>query len=268
MSESTVLSTVNPQGIAMVTLNRPERRNAFDADIIRSLTEALREAADNPDVRVVVLAAAGKHFSAGADLNWMRESAQWSQEDNLRDAHKLADLMATLDELSKPTIARIQGAVYGGAVGLACCCDIAVASDDARFCLSEAKLGLAPAVISPYVLRALGARQARRYFLTTEEIPAEQARTLGLVHEVVAPEELDSTIQAFAERIVRNGPTALAACKTLIATAYGRQPDADLQDYTAQLIARLRTGGEGQEGLNAFFEKRAPSWQTAAKEEH
>ncbi|WP_097461281.1 enoyl-CoA hydratase/isomerase family protein [Mangrovitalea sediminis] len=268
MSEATVISTVNPQGIATVTLNRPERRNAFDADIIRSLTEALQEAAAKPEVRVVVLAAAGKHFSAGADLNWMRDSAQWSQEDNLRDAHKLAGLMSTLDQLAKPTIARVQGAVYGGAVGLVSCCDIAVASDDTRFCLSEARLGLAPAVISPYVLRALGARQARRYFLTTEEIPASKALNLGLVHEVVDAESLDNTVQELAARITRNGPTALAACKTLIETAYSRQPDDDLQDYTTQLIARLRTGSEGQEGLTAFFEKRAPAWHAATQEDH
>lgn len=266
MTDSTVLYAVDTQGVAHISLNRADKRNAFDAEIIQALTERLDEAGKDPGVRIIVLSAQGKHFSAGADLNWMRDSAQWSEQDNVHDAHKLARLMNTLDRLPKPTIARVQGAAFGGALGLICCCDIAVAADNARFCLSEARLGLAPAVISPYVIRAIGARQARRYFLTTEEISVDRALGFNLVHEVVSEDELDQHIESLCHRLLRSGPEALLACKHLIERVEGRAEDADLEAYTAQLIARLRTGDEGQEGLTAFFEKRLPDW--APKEEH
>ncbi len=260
MSDATVTYSVSPEGIARVTLNRPDRRNAFDAEVIKRLTETLAKAGEDPAVRIVILDAAGKHFSAGADLGWMRDSAQWSEQANIEDAHKLAQLMATLDQLPKPTIARVQGAAFGGALGLVCCCDIAVAADNARFCLSEARLGLAPAVISPYVIRAIGARQARRYFLTTEEIDPARAVDFGLVHETVPEAELDNRIEAFCQRLLRAGPQALLASKRLVERVVGEAADTSLEDYTAQLIARLRTGQEGQEGLTAFFEKRPPAW--------
>ena len=268
MTESTVLYTVSDSGIAHVTLNRPDKRNAFNAQVISTLTDTLRQAEDDPRVRVVILDAAGKHFSAGADLNWMRDSAKWSQDDNVRDAHNLATLMDTLDRLAKPTIARVQGAAYGGAVGLVSCCDIAVATTGARFCLSEARLGLAPAVISPYVVRAIGARQARRYFLTTEEIPAARAQTLGLVHEVAADEDLEEIIESLCQTLLNAAPEALGACKALVHRVTGEQPDAQVIDYTAHLIARLRTGAEGQEGLTAFFEKRPPRWKPEQESSH
>lgn len=266
MSDETLSYSLDSQGIARVRLNRPERRNAFDADLIRALTDAFRRAGEDPEVRILVLEAVGKHFSAGADLGWMRDSAQWSEAANIEDAHRLAALMTTLDRLPKPTIARVQGAAFGGAVGLVCCCDIAVGADNVRFCLSEARLGLAPAVISPYVVRAMGPRQARRYFLTTEEMDAPRALSLGLLHETCSEERLDDTIADLCQRLLRSGPEALLACKKLVERVESGNGEQELEDYTARLIARLRTGKEGQEGLGAFFEKRPPAW--VPKEDH
>lgn len=256
----TLLYSLDPQGIATITLNRPDKSNAFDDAVIARLTETLRKAESDPAVRVVVLAAAGKHFSAGADLGWMQRTAKMSQEENQIDARGLTELMFTLDRLSRPTIARVQGAAFGGALGLICCCDIAVAADSARFCLSEARLGLAPAAISPYVIRAMGSRAARRYFLTTEVMSAETAQGLNIVHEVVTESQLDQTVSELAGQLRRSGPEALAACKQLVQEVEEQRPSAALQEYTAQLIARLRTGAEGQEGLAAFLEKRSPRW--------
>jgi methylglutaconyl-CoA hydratase len=255
-----VLYAVDDQGIARITLNRPDKSNAFDDQTIASLTQRLLEADADAQVRVVVLAANGKNFSAGADLGWMKRTAQMSEAENIADARQLADLVLTLDRLSKPTLARVQGAAFGGALGLICACDIAIASDAARFCLSEARLGLAPAVISPYVVRAMGSRAARRYFLTTEVMSAQVAQHLGIVHEVVPEAELDEQLDELCGHLQRSGPEALRACKQLIADVEGELPSAHLQDETVNLIARLRTSGEGQEGLAAFLEKRAPRW--------
>lgn len=252
--------TVDEQGVARITLNRPERSNAFDDQTIARLISRLRAADQDRQVRVVVLAAHGKHFSAGADLDWMKRTAQMSEADNIADARLLADLMFLLDRLSKPTIARVQGAAYGGALGLICACDMAIASESARFCLSEARLGLVPAVISPYVVRSMGVRAARRYFLTTEVIPAQEARRLNIIHEVVAEDNLDKEILLFCEHLKRCGQEALRASKELITDVADEFPSADLQDKTVGMIARLRTSEEGQEGLTAFLEKRAPGW--------
>lgn len=257
---SFVLYKVDDLGIARLTLNRPDKRNAFDDQIIAELTARLKQADADDKVRVVILAAAGKHFSAGADLAWMQRTAQMSEAENIDDAQRLAGLMFTLDRLSKPTLARVQGAAFGGALGLICCCDIVVASDAARFCLSEARLGLTPAAISPYVVRAMGPRAARRYFLTTEIMSAATAHRLNVVHEVLPEPELDAELSLLCEQLRRSGPEALSACKQLVQQVDGDMPSQALQDKTTKLIARLRTGAEGQEGLAAFFEKRAPRW--------
>ncbi|MGJ8687977.1 MAG: enoyl-CoA hydratase-related protein [Gammaproteobacteria bacterium] len=260
METNAVLYAVDDQGIARITLNRPDKNNAFDDKTIASLTQRLREADADTQVRVVVLAANGKNFSAGADLGWMKRTAQMSEAENIADARLLADLVLTLDRLSKPTLARVQGAAFGGALGLICACDIAIASDTARFCLSEARLGLAPAVISPYVVRAMGARAARRYFLTTEVMSAQIALNLGIVHEVVLEAKLDELLDELCGHLQRSAPEAIRACKQLIADVEGELPSPDLLDETVNLIARLRTSDEGQEGLIAFLEKRAPRW--------
>ncbi|HCW89134.1 MAG TPA: enoyl-CoA hydratase [Marinobacter sp.] len=260
MTDQVVHYAMDARGVVRVTLNRPEKRNAFSGEIIRQLEQAFNKAAGDPACRVLVLAGEGKHFSAGADLNYMQHSATLTPEENREDARSLAAMLQALDTLPKPTIARVQGAVYGGAVGLVCACDVAIASDDARFCLSEARLGLAPAAIGPYVVRVLGERQARRYFLTSEEISASGAEAFGLVHDVTSRESLDGVIDILIQRLLGNGPNALTACKELIARCGQSAPDTDLAEYTADLIADLRTGTEGQEGLKAFLEKRKASW--------
>lgn len=260
MTEHAVRSTTDGRGVTRITLDRPDKSNAFNDAVMQDLTDAINAATKDDACRVVILEGEGKHFSAGADLNYMKASAELSHEANVADAMALAGLMQALDQLPKPTIARVQGAAFGGALGLICACDIAVASDNARFCLSEARLGLAPAAIGPYVVRALGPRQARRYFLTTEEIPAAKAVELGLVHEVATLENLDNVVEALVERLLKNGPVALNACKALVARTQEDGPSQGLIRYTAELIADLRTGSEGQEGLQAFLEKRKPGW--------
>ncbi|CAN0457782.1 unnamed protein product, partial [Phaeothamnion confervicola] len=210
MTEET-LQTTTTDGIATVRMNRPDVHNAFDDALIVALTAEMRRLDHLPQVRVIVLAANGKSFSAGADLNWMRRMAKYSQEENLRDAVALANLMRTLDGVQKPTIARVQGSAFGGGVGLVACCDIAIASTQALFCLSEVRLGLIPSVISPYVIAAIGERAARRYFLTAERFDAAEARRIGLVHEVVDEGALDETVASIAGHLVKGGPKAQAA---------------------------------------------------------
>lgn len=248
------------QGIARVWMNRPEVHNAFDDHLIAELTAELRRLDQAPEVRVVVLAANGKSFSAGADLNWMRRMAKYSQAENLRDAVALAGLMHALYGLRKPTIARVQGAAFGGGVGLVACCDIAVASSEATFSLSEVRLGLIPSVISPYVIAAIGERAASRYFLTAERFGAEEARQISLVHEVTAGERLDEAVNNFTGQLLKGGPDALAAAKKLIADVARRRVDDALMEDTARRIASIRVSPEGQEGLSAFLEKRLPEW--------
>lgn len=255
-----LLSSLDTRGVATLTLNRPEVHNAFDDALIAQLNQEIDRLSRHPDVRLLVLNASGKSFSAGADLGWMKRMASYSQEANLADAAELERLMRSLYEFPRPTLAVVQGAAYGGAVGLVSCCDIAIASSSASFALSEAKLGLAPAVISPYVIAAIGARQASRYFLTAERFDAARAASLGLVHEVVTPEALGAQADALIHTLLANGPVALMACKRLL-QEIAPASNAALRNYTTTLIASLRTSQEGQEGLGAFFEKRPPAWQ-------
>jgi methylglutaconyl-CoA hydratase len=246
--------------IATVTLNRPEIHNAFDETLIAALTAAFVSLDDNEDVRVVVLAGAGKSFCAGADLNWMKRMAGFGEDENLADANALAAMLRALYALSKPTIARVSGAAYGGGVGLVAACDIALAVPEATFALSEAKLGLIPATIGPYVIEAIGARQARRYFLTAERFDAAEARRIGLVHEVVAADALDARIDALVATLRAAGPSAQLECKALIRGVAHRPIDDDVIDGTARHIAAVRASPEGREGVAAFLGKRKPAW--------
>ena len=246
--------------VATLRMNRPDVHNAFDDALIAALTVEMVRLEQLPAVRVIVLAANGKSFSAGADLNWMRRMAKYSRTDNLRDAEALAGLMRTLAGISKPTIARVQGAAFGGGVGLVACCDIAIASSDATFSLSEVRLGLIPSVISPYVIAAIGEREARRYFLTAERFDAVEARRIGLVHEVTDAAALDATIARIVGHLLKGGPQALGAAKKLIADVSRRPMDEKLAKETASRIASIRVEREGQEGLAAFLDKRAPDW--------
>jgi len=255
-----VLSIENQGAVRTLCLQRPALHNAFDAGLIAELTVALEEAGRDPSVRVVVLAGAGASFSAGADLQWMRGMAQADEAENRRDAATLAKLMRTLDELPRPTLARVHGAAYGGGVGLVACCDIAIGSAQARFGLTESRLGLLPAVISPYVIAAIGPRQARRWFASAETFDADTAQAIGLLHQVVAPEALDAAIAQQIKLLLAAGPQACAGAKVLVRDVAGRR-DRDLLDSeNAALIARLRVSAEGQEGLAAFLDKRAAAW--------
>ncbi|MBK6983134.1 MAG: enoyl-CoA hydratase/isomerase family protein [Betaproteobacteria bacterium] len=254
--------------VGRITLDRPERHNAFDDSLIAELTEALRSIEADETVRVVELASAGKSFSAGADLQWMRRVASAPRDANRDDAMALAALMRTLAELRKPTIARVQGAAYGGGVGLVACCDIAVATVGARFALSEAKLGLIPAVISPYVVAAIGPRAARRYFLTGEAFDASDAWRLGLVHELAKDQaDLDGKISGLVEALLACGPVAQLECKALIRAVAGRAVTGELIQDTAERIAKVRSSPEGMEGVAAFLEKRKPSWSPPAEKD-
>ncbi len=256
-----VLLSISEDGIAELTLNRPEVHNAFDDDVIEQLITQLESIAENESVRVLVLRSNGKNFSAGADLGWMRRMAKNSHQENLQDAGRLAKLMQLLNELNKPTIGLVQGAAYGGAVGLAACCDMVIASEDAQFCLSEVKIGLIPAVISPYVVRAIGERQSRRYFLTAEPFSAAIAHNFGLVHEVVAsPELFDDACARITRTLSKNSPQGMRAAKDLIFAVSHKVIDQTVIQNTAQRIADIRVSDEGQEGLSAFLEKRKPNW--------
>ncbi|AJE04712.1 enoyl-CoA hydratase/isomerase family protein [Geobacter pickeringii] len=260
MTDKTILTDIDERGIATLTMNRPELHNAFDDALIATLTGELRRLESDDAVRVVVLAAAGRSFSAGADLSWMRRMADYTREENLADALGLAELMGTLATLKKPTIAAVQGAAYGGGVGLVACCDIAIASRRATFCLSEVKLGLIPAVISPYVVEAIGPRAARRYFQSAESFGGDEAHRLGLVHEVTAEEELSGAVERLAAGLLANGPRAMAAAKELVARVAAGPVDGAMIRDTAERIAATRASDEGKEGLSAFLEKRKPAW--------
>ena len=246
--------------VARVTLNRPDKRNAFDDALVGALDDALAVVESDPGIRVLVLAGAGESFSAGADLGWMRRTSDYSHAENLADATALAELMQILDSLPKPTVALVQGAAFGGGVGLAAACDLVLATPAASFCLSEVKLGLIPAVISPYLIAAIGARAARRYFITGERFSAERARQLGLVHELVAADALSREGDRLTRLLLHNGPQAMAAAKQLVADV-ARQPlSAQLIADTAERISVTRAGAEAREGLKAFLEKRRPDW--------
>ena len=247
--------------IGLLTLNNPDKHNAFDDVLIADLTAALKLLDANPDVRVVILSAVGKSFSAGADLNWMKRMAAYTQEENLRDAMGLATLMRTLHNLTKPTIARVQGAAFGGGVGLVACCDIAVGTLNASFSLSETRIGLIPAVISPYVIAAMRERAAHRYFLTAEKFDAAEAYRLGLLHDLAQDDdELDDKINDAVTALLGCSPRAVAEAKQLIAAVANRPIDDALVADTAARIARVRVSEEGREGLTAFLEKRKARW--------
>lgn len=249
-----------PQGVVWLWMNRPELHNAFDELLIAELTGALRALDADPGTRVLVLAGRGKSFSAGADLNWMQRQGAASLEENVADAFKLAELFRTLSECRKPTVARVHGAALGGGMGLASACDICVASDRAVFATSEVRFGIIPSAISPYVIRAIGERQAYRYFQTAERIPAARARELGLAHEVVEPEALDAAVQQLVEALLAGGPLAQGAATELIRAVAHRPVDDAVVADTAHRIARLRATPEAREGLAAFLEKRSPNW--------
>ena len=248
------------RAIAVVTLSRPEVHNAFDQTLIRELTVALDRLDRDRGVRAVVLAGAGKSFCAGADLNWMRRMAAFSRAQNLADANALARMLSKLDRMSKPTIARVHGAAYGGGVGLVACCDIAFGAPEATFSLSEVRLGLIPATVGPYVVDAIGARAARRYFLTGERFGADEARRLGLLHEVVPLPELDAHINEVIGALLIAGPAAQGEAKHLIRAVARRPIDAQLIAATARGIARVRASPEAKEGVAAFLGKRRPGW--------
>ena len=260
MTENPLIVDVAAEGRATVTLNRPDVHNAFDDKLIALLTRELDAIDRNPTVGVVVLAAAGKSFCAGADLKWMRRMAEYSEAENQADAEALAALMKTLNRLSKPTVAEVQGAAYGGGVGMICCCDIAIASEAAQFSISEVKLGLIPSVISPYVVAVIGERQARRYALGAETFDAIEAKRIGLVHEVTAAEDLQAAVDAMVEALLANGPAAMAETKDQIAGVANRPVDDRLIAAAAARIARIRVSDEGREGVAAFLEKRKPGW--------
>jgi methylglutaconyl-CoA hydratase len=254
------LSLQREGAVARLRMERPDVHNAFDDSLVGALTHALESLADASDVRVVVLEGAGASFSAGADLNWMRGMAAAGEAENRRDALALARLMRTLDELPKPTVARVHGAAFGGGVGLVACCDIAIGTPEAKFGLTESKLGLLPAVISPYVIAAIGARQARRWFATAEIFDAAEALRIGLLHQVVDENRLDAALQRQLDLLAKAGPIASATAKSLVRRVVAGGGTDAIDAANAALIAALRVSPEGQEGLSAFLDKRRPAW--------
>jgi methylglutaconyl-CoA hydratase len=257
---SALLTKIDEKHVATLTLNRPLIHNAIDDTLILELTNALRDLETKTQVRAVVLAASGSSFCAGADLHWMRRMAGFSQDENLRDAEALAGLLRRLSVIAKPTLAVVQGPAYGGGVGLVAACDIAIAADSAVFSLSEVRLGLIPATISPYVIGAIGARAARRYFLTGERFTAADALRLGLVHEVVAADQLQRAAERMLGALLEGGPRAQAEAKRLVADVSNKPLEPALLDETAKRIAAVRATAEGKEGITAFLEKRKPNW--------
>ena len=251
---------IDSSGVARVTLNRPEKHNAFDDTMIAELRAAFDSLAENAAARIVVVESRGKSFSAGADLGWMKRMAQYDYADNLQDARLLAGMLGALHSLPQPTIARVQGGAYGGAVGLVSCCDMAVAADSATFALTEAKIGLIPATISPYVIRAIGERASRRYFASAERFGAADAQRLGLISEVVPADQLDTALNTLLDSLLANGPEAIKAAKQLVADFAGRPIDEALVEESCERIANIRVSKEGQEGLDAFLNKRRPGW--------
>ena len=245
---------------ATVTLNRPEVRNAFNDEVIAELTQAFTLLGQDAQVRAIVLAAEGPAFCAGADLNWMRRMADYTRAENLADAGALAEMLRTIHSCLKPTIARVQGDVFAGGVGLVAACDMAVSVDTATYCLSEVKLGLIPATISPYVIRAMGTRAAQRYFLTAERFSAAEAHRIGFVHEVVSADQLDAKVDELTQALVSASPNAVRACKMLVNEVAGRDIDATLIARTVEGIADIRSSTEGKEGVQSFLQKRKPSW--------
>ncbi len=254
------LQTTQTGAVLTITLSRPDIRNAFNDAVIAEITTAFQDAASRAEVRAVVLAATGPAFCAGADLNWMRRMADYTRDENFADAAALAEMLRVMYECPKPTIARIQGDVYAGGMGLVAACDMAVSVDTANFCLSEVKLGLIPATISPYVIRAMGARAAHRYFLTAERFDAKEAHRIGFVHEVVSADQLDAKVAELTQALVNASPNAVRSCKMLVQEVAGRDIEAPLIGQTVEGIADIRTSSEGREGVQSFLQKRKPSW--------
>jgi methylglutaconyl-CoA hydratase len=254
------LLTSLSRGVLTLTLNRPEKHNALNAQLLDELHAALLDAQANDAVRVIVLTGAGASFCAGADIASMRAMRDASEEENLEDARRVAQCMRALDEVERPVIARVNGNVFGGGVGLIACCDIAIGVATAKLSLSEVRLGLVPATISPYVIAAIGQRQARRLFLTAASFDAEEAKRVGLLHEVVSVDQLDSSIEQLTSQLLLNGPAAVREAKRLIRNVTGRSDRDVLVEETSELLAKLRVSDEAKEGLSAFLEKRKPNW--------
>ena len=259
--DANVLCTISKAGIANITLNRTSKHNAFDADMINTLLGFLSQLKQRHIIRGLILSANGKHFSAGADLQWMKSMASKTVDENKSDALKLAELLFKLDNFPAPTIAHVHGSAFGGALGLICCCDIAISDSEALFCLSEVKLGLIPATIGPYMCRTIGQRQARRYMLTAECFDADTAHQLGIIHKMTnSPKEARELLSQLTNQLLNNSPAALAQAKKLCQLCDSHNIDSELKKKTSALIADIRVSPEGQEGLEAFFTKRPPAW--------
>ncbi|OLS62868.1 gamma-carboxygeranoyl-CoA hydratase [Pseudomonas putida] len=257
---STLELIKDPRGFATLWLSRADKNNAFNAEMIRELIVALDELAADTRLRFVILRGRGRHFSAGADLAWMQQSAALDLQSNLDDAHELAKLMYNLAQLRLPTLAVVQGAAFGGALGLIACCDMAIGAEDAQLCLSEVRIGLAPAVISPFVVQAMGERAARRYALTAERFSGLRARELGMLAEAYPAAELEQRLEDWIANLLQNSPQAMCASKELLREVGAGEPTAAIRSYCENAIARIRVSAEGQEGLHAFLEKRQPAW--------
>lgn len=257
---TTTLDVQRDGPVARVYLNRPEVRNAFNDGVIAELTQTFAALGADATLRCIVLGGHGKAFCAGADLNWMRAMAGYSWEQNRADAQALADMLWTIYACPVPVVGRVHGDCYAGGLGLASVCDVLVAAEGVHFCLSEAKLGLLPATIGPYVVKAMGEQAARRWFITAERFSAAQAHSMGFVHECVAPEALDAKVDELVAALVANGPMAVRACKKLVQDVAGRAIDADLRAETARRIADIRASNEGREGIQSFLGKRPPNW--------
>ncbi|TXC66896.1 enoyl-CoA hydratase/isomerase family protein [Piscinibacter aquaticus] len=257
---TTTLDVQRSGPVARVYLNRPEVRNAFNDGVIAELTQTFATLGADATLRCIVLGGHGKAFCAGADLNWMRAMAGYSWEQNRADAQALADMLWTIYACPVPVVGRVHGDCYAGGLGLASVCDVLVAAEGVHFCLSEAKLGLLPATIGPYVVKAMGEQAARRWFITAERFSASQAHAMGFVHECVAPEALDAKVDELVAALVANGPMAVRACKQLVQDVAGRPIDADLRAETARRIADIRASDEGREGIQSFLGKRPPNW--------
>lgn len=262
MTVSLITISITPQGVATITLNRPEMRNALNAEMIGELIDAFKTAIDNPKVRAIELSGEGKIFCAGADMNWMRSMADYTYDENVADATRLATLFETIDSCPKPILAVIQGGAYGGGVGLVAACDIAIAADDTSFCMSEVRVGILPAVISPYLIQAMGERQARRFTLTAERFSTAEALLVGLIHHAVPQCNLESAAQSILDQILKGSPQGQSASKKLFQELRLATSLEECRHLTTTAIAKARTSQDGQEGLQAFLNKRDPQWST------
>ena len=260
ISHNSVQEFLTPDGVLYIVMNRPEVQNAFNSKQIVLLTEALENAASNPEVKVIVLCGEGKKFCAGGDINYMKQMGQNSFQENKEDALQLAHLMHTLNELPKPTIARVNGAAYGGGVGLLCCCDMAFGTEDTKICLSEVKIGMVPATIAPYVMNAIGLRNAHRLMLTAEVMQGQEAVNCNFLNAIFPTSEFSKKVDALALKITTNAPNALEITKSILLNLAHQPVDEGVIDYTADVIASVRESEEGKEGLTSFIEKRKPNW--------